>query len=132
MYAKPLDEVVSFRERYMDAQNEGDIDGCLECWSDEGVLMPPNEPSVVGKAALRHWYSEAFQHVSIEAKFEYEQAEEACGWIYARGTYSATITPKAGGDPIHDVGKVLEVIKRDDDGSWKCACHMWSSDKPLQ
>ena len=115
----------------MVAQNAGDIDGCLSCWSDEGVLMPPNEPSVIGKEALRTWYREAFDQVSIEAKFEYEQAEEAGGWIFARGNYSATITPKAGGDPVYDKGKVLEVIKRGDDGSWKCACHMWSSDNPL-
>ncbi len=131
MCAKLLDEVVKFRGQYMVAQNAEDVEGCVSFWLDEGALMPPNEPSVVGKEALRAYYNEAFRHVSLEAKFEYQHAENAGGWMFARGSYTAKIAPKAGGDPIFDQGKVLEILKRGDDGSWKCACHMWSSDNPL-
>jgi ketosteroid isomerase-like protein len=51
------------------------------------------------------------------------------GLAYAVGEYRATLTPKkAGAKPLPtDVGKYLEVLKRQPDGSWKIVYDMWSS-----
>ncbi len=130
MCAQPTDEIKNLRKQYMVAQDAGDVDGCVSFWSDDGVLMPPNEPSVTGKEALRAWYQDAFNQFGFQFSIEYQQVEEAGDWAFARGRYSGSIIPKTGGDPIQDTGKLLEVLRRQPDGSWKWACHMWSSDNP--
>src|SRR5256885_1963379 len=39
--------------RYMSSLNSGDIDRWMSLWADSGVQMPPNEPPVIGKCAMR-------------------------------------------------------------------------------
>ena len=36
----------------------------------------------------------------------------------------------AKGKPIRDTGKILEIWKKQADGSWKCAVDTWNSDLP--
>lgn len=129
MCAEFMDGIKSLRSQYMAAQDAGDPDGCVSFWSEDGVLMPPNAPSVSGRQALRAWYEEAFKQFEFKFTIEYEQAEETGDWAFARGRYSGSIIPRAGGEAIQDRGKILEVLKRQADGTWKMASHMWSSDK---
>ena len=53
---------------------------------------------------------------------------------YAVGIYRATLTPKKpGAKPLPtEVGKYLEVLKKQSDGSWKIVYDMWSPDAPLK
>jgi len=50
----------------------------------------------------------------------------------AIGTYKMALTPKkAGAKPLPtEEGKYLEVLKRQEDGSWKIIYDMWSPDAP--
>lgn len=123
--------IKNLRAKYMVAQDAGDVEGCVSYWSDDGVLMPPNEPSVAGKEALLSWYQTAFEHVKIEFKVSFEQIEVAGDWAFVRGGYEGSIIPKPEGEPIPDKGKYLEILKKQPDGSWKWACHTWSSDNPV-
>ena len=119
------------RAQYMVSQDAGDAEGCVSYWSNDGVLMPPNEPSVVGKEALLSWYQNTFDHVKLDFTISYEQIEVAGDWGFARGQYEGTIIPKPEGEPIPDKGKLLEILRRQPDSSWKWACHMYSSDNTL-
>jgi len=130
MCALISDEITKLRKQYMVAQDAGDVDGCLSFWVEDGVLMPPGEPSVSGKEALRSWYQEAFTNLEMQFTIEYQQIEETGTMAFGRGIYSGSIVLKSGGDLIQDTGKLLEVWKRQPDGSLKVACHMWNSDNP--
>ena len=50
----------------------------------------------------------------------------------ATGTYTMTLTPKkAGAKPLPtEDGKYLEVLKRQDDGSWRLVYDMWNFNAP--
>jgi len=124
--------IKNLREQYMVSQDAGDAEGCVSHWIDDGVLMPPNEPSVVGKEALFPWYQSAFEHVKLDFTISYEQIDVAGDWGFARGKYKGYIIPKPEGEPIPDKGKLLEILKRQPDGSWKFACHMYSSNNPIE
>jgi uncharacterized protein (TIGR02246 family) len=124
--------IKNLREQYMVSQDAGDAEGCVSYWDEEGVLMSPNEPSVVGKEALLSWYQTAFEHIQVDFSISYEQIEVADDWGFARGKYEGFIIPKPNGEPIPDKGKLLDILKRQPDGSWKFACHIYSSDNPLE
>jgi len=51
-------------------------------------------------------------------------------WAFERGTYTITLTPKTGGDPIRDVGKYITLYQRQADGSWRMARDIWNSNNP--
>ena len=48
---------------------------------------------------------------------------------YLSGTYEVTMSD-AGGKPVSDHGKYLEVWEKQADGKWKCGADGWSSDLP--
>lgn len=123
------DQIRHLRESYMRCQQAGDAEGCVRHWDADGVLLPPNQPSVKGADALLSWYRAAFKEFSLDSHLSYDEIQVNCDWSFASGTVSGTVTRKAGGDPIEDSGKFLEIHRRQPDGSWKFARHMWSSDK---
>ncbi len=49
---------------------------------------------------------------------------------YAVGTYSEEISI-GGADPVEDKGKILGIMKKQPDSSWKIALWSWNSDLPL-
>ena len=123
--------MIVYRQQYMLAQNALNVEGCLSYWSDDCVLLPPNEPAVIGKEALRSWYRNAFDdQFKSENTITFDEIEIMDGWSFARGSYIGALIPKAGGEPIQVNGKYLEIHQQQPDGSWKFARHMWSSDNP--
>jgi ketosteroid isomerase-like protein len=48
---------------------------------------------------------------------------------YLYGTYQMT-TNGPDGKPMTDNGKMLEIWKKEADGSWKCALDTWNTDLP--
>ena len=51
-------------------------------------------------------------------------------FAFVRGDFSATLTPKAGGEPTLDTGKWMGLWQRQADGSWKIAADIFNSDLP--
>jgi ketosteroid isomerase-like protein len=51
-------------------------------------------------------------------------------WTFARGMYSATLVPKAGGAQIPIDGKFLTILARQPDGSWKIWRDIFNSNQP--
>ena len=52
-------------------------------------------------------------------------------WAFEWGTYSGTVKPVGGGEALRTTGKVIRVLKKDSDGSWKIARAMYDSDNDL-
>lgn len=122
-------EILQLRESYMRFQEAGDADGCVSYWDEDGTILPPGEPAVQGKKALRNWYQNVFDQVTLNNDLRYGDIEVYGDWSFATGTYSGTTTLRGSGDVIEDSGKFLEIHKRQPDGSWKFYRHMWSSDQ---
>ena len=115
-------------ETDMKMTNAKDWKGDLALYSEDAILLPPNQAAVQGKAAIQAW-DEAFPPFS---NFQEQSLEiEGQGDLaYDRGTYSMTVTP-AGAAPIEDHGKYLTIWRKQADGSWKISRVMFNSDLPL-
>jgi ketosteroid isomerase-like protein len=97
---------------------------------DDGVLYPPNQPAVKGRAAIQAWLAN-FPPIT-EFKLANVKIEGRGDLAYVLGTFTITIAPPGAPGPIKDVGKFVEVRKRQADGRWLVAVDMFSSDLPLE
>jgi uncharacterized protein (TIGR02246 family) len=98
-------------------------------FAEDGVLNPPNEPSVKGRAAIQAWLAKFPPMTAF--KLENVKIEGRNDLAYVLGTYTLTITPPGAPAPITDSGKFVEIRRRQSDGRWLVAVDMFSSDLPL-
>lgn len=94
-----------------------------------GVFMPPNEPAVEGRAAIRAWLA-AFPPMS-DFKTQIVEIDGIGDLAYVRGTYSLTIAAAGRTPAMSDHGKYLEIRRRQSDGRWLTTLDMFNSDVPL-
>ncbi len=109
------------------AASSGDGQAIAALYASDAILLPPGAPMVKGEAAKKYWveFTSGFAG-PIELN---TMAVEGGGDVAtAIGTYTMSLTPKkAGAKPLPaEEGKYLEVLKRQDDGSWKIVYDMWS------
>jgi len=93
--------------------------------------MPPDKPAAVGKEAIQASLQSQLDQVTFEVAISQEEAAGADDWAFSRGTYTIKVTPKAGGKAIENSGKYLNILRRQSDGSWKIARHIWNTDTPI-
>lgn len=117
-------------DAYVTAINSNNIDAILDMLTEDVVFMPPNEPSLVGKAAVRPWgegYLKAFTIHWDKTSLEFVVAGD---WAYERYAYKSSDTPRDGSAPVTDTGKGINIYRRGADGKWRIARDAWNSDLP--
>src|SRR5262245_44669826 len=105
----------------------------LAYYTDDAILLPPNEPLATGKESVRKVITDLYAIPGMSVKWQPVRVEVSkSGDIgYSQGTYELTMNDPAG-KPIMDHGKYVEVWKKQPDGKWKCAVDTFNSDVPMQ
>ncbi len=111
--------IIDFENQYRSSQNADDVDRFMSLWTEDGILMPPNGPPVIGKDQIRVRSIGLFDQFSFDLDGSAAEVEVAGGWAFTRGTYTITVTPKEGGQPVFIDGKYINILERQPDGSWK-------------
>ena len=105
-----------------------DFAALAQLYTQDAVIMPPHQPAVRGRAAFETWIT-SFPRVS-RFTLNNEEIDGRADVAYVRGSFTMTIHPEGAPGPIEDVGKYLEIRKRQPDGSWLLAADIFNSDKP--
>jgi uncharacterized protein (TIGR02246 family) len=109
----------------------GDAEALLDLYDDDPVLMPQNQPPVIGKNAIRPLYQAVLEEFNVAGGGDMLEVE-ACGeWGYFWSSYTLTATPKAGGDQLEDSGNSIFIVRRQPDGSWKISRLIANSDQSV-
>jgi ketosteroid isomerase-like protein len=107
-----------------------DLAGVLSFYADDATVLPPNEAMITTKQAIHdEWAALLMSGVDLSWKAEKVESASSGDFVYETGTYALQVKD-ANGNPITDKGKVLQVWKKQADGSWKAVADMWSSDLP--
>ena len=125
-----IKEVLS---QYAVACNTGDFDLWISLWADDGVQIPPDTLTRVGKEQIRKGMKPAFDQMNLDiAITSIEDAAVYGGMGLTRCKYTLDITPKTGGEKIHAMrdGKALTLYERQSDGSWKIVYDCFNSNVP--
>ena len=88
-------------------------------WTDDFVLLPAAGPIMRG----RHAIAEAFRGVESPEILEYvldiQEVKVLGDHAFQWGTYHYSMRPRTGGEPIRTAGKLMRILQRQSDGSWK-------------
>jgi uncharacterized protein (TIGR02246 family) len=103
------------------------LDGAAmaEYFTEDAVWLPPGAPALEGRAAIvafltaDEFLSSSYDPVTVEGRADL---------AYVRGTY--TLKGTMAGQTFDDVGKYVEICKKQPDGSWLVSVLIWNSDPP--
>ena len=107
------------------------VDAWVAFYSDDAVVLPPNDKAATGKDSIRKTVGDllALPGLSVSWKAAKVEVARSGDIAYIQGTYELGMNgPK--GKPMSDHGKYVEVWKKQTDGNWKCAVDTWNSDLP--
>ncbi len=102
-----------------------DWNGVTTLFADDAVVMPPNQPAVVGRAAILEWAS-AYDTPVFNLRPDIMRGRD--GLAYNRGLYvvwSSATRPR----PVVVAGSFVLVLEKQRDDSWLFVEGMWTSEK---
>ena len=117
-------DVESIKKLYAAAEaaiKAGDWESFMALQDDDAVLLWPNEDPLLGKEVIYSWYRE-----HIFDRFDYlkvaylpQEVEVAGQWAFAWATSKGLVRSKSDGETAKFASKLLEILRRQPDGSWK-------------
>jgi uncharacterized protein (TIGR02246 family) len=116
-------------DRFLKAMRSGDSSGVAATYTEDGMLLPPNQSVVKGRDAIRHYLAQFPKITSFNATLD--EIDGRGNLAYTRGTYNVTTAPAAGQKtPGKDSGKFIEIRRKEPDGSWLILRDFWNSNQP--
>lgn len=111
---------------FIAAQNDSAIG---ELYADNGVLMPPNQPRIEGKAGIRQFFAGMWViKPTMILSTDRVVASDAGDVAVEEGTFKLSYAG-ADGKPIDDTGKYIVIWKKTDAG-WKVVRDIFNTDLP--
>ena len=105
-----------------------DWDALTAEYTADGWKLPPNQPAVQGRAAIR----QLFEKLPSITSFDWRiiDLDGRADLAFVRGAYSITYALPGAPGLVSDSGKELVILRKQSDGSWLRLGDMWSSDLP--
>ncbi|HEV7621426.1 MAG TPA: SgcJ/EcaC family oxidoreductase, partial [Flavisolibacter sp.] len=113
---------------YQDALNTSDVSKVLPLYTEDGVFMPANAPTVKGQEYLKGSYEFIFKTIQLHIEFLIEE-------IVVNGDYAYAVTNSKGTTLIHANGQTIPEESREffilqkHNGQWKIALYMFNKAK---
>jgi uncharacterized protein (TIGR02246 family) len=111
------------------AFNEGDATTIANAFTEDGILMPPGTRSLSGREAVRKYYQDIFDQYKTFLESGYEEVKVSGDIGYGVGFAKVKLVPHSGGDTLVSTAKYLNILQRQDDGSWLTTHDMWNANE---
>lgn len=104
-----------------------DVEKIVSYWSEDALVMPPGQPALEGKAAIRTFVAESLKIPGFRIHWVSEKVLfSPDGQVaYMRATNETTV-PGPDGKPMTLRGRGITVWRREPDGQWRCTVDIWN------
>ena len=111
------------------AFNEGDANVIAMAFVDDGQLMAPATKSTTGREAVRAYYQGIFDQYKTFLESGYEDVKVSGDIAYGVGYAKVKLVPHGGGDTLFSTAKYINILKRQEDGSWLTTHDIWNGNE---
>lgn len=110
--------------------NSGNAEALVSAfYAEDANVLPPHAPIVMGRKAIRDFWSGMISAGLKLSVLEAKRMEESGCLAYASGVYELSVSPPGKGT-VSDKGKYVVVYRRQEDGSWKAVADIFNSCLP--
>ena len=114
----------------------GDIDSVAAIFAEDAWQMPPNNPPLVGRQAIRNFWRQAVQWGKWEFTLDAQRVDVSGPMAVERGKYVLRFTAGPGAPPgmasSEDRGNYLVHWRHEADGQWRVVGDAPVSELPLR
>ncbi len=119
-----ITEVSAARAKAFNAMNATEI---AKYFTVDGTLMAPGKEVSIGRRAVEDYYRGIFDEFDVVLESFYVEVEVSGDLAYGRGEAKVYATSRIDGLESISKSKYLNILKRQDDGSWKTTHDIWNS-----
>ncbi len=116
---------------YEDALNARSADQAVALYTDDAVMMPPYNQSVVGKAQVRKAYEAGTKTRAMNLKFTVDEVVQMSPeWAFARTKSAGSSKVISTGATNAEANQELFILHKSDGRAWKIARYSFSNTNP--
>lgn len=108
----------------------GDKAMMMSQWTDDFVLLPPAGPILRGRSVIAETFRGVEDPEILEYVLDIQEVKVLGDHAFQWGTYHYTVRPRDGGETIRTSGKLMRILQRQADASWKIYRGMSTVDAP--
>jgi uncharacterized protein (TIGR02246 family) len=117
------------RAKWENAHNSGNAKEVAALYSEDAVLLVPNEEQVKGRSAIENLINSQIQEFGLsDLRITTDETQEMGDALYQSGTYTMKAKGPKGTMPVS--GDWVTLLKKDADGNWRISRHIWNEDAP--
>jgi uncharacterized protein (TIGR02246 family) len=99
-------------------------------WTDDFVLLPSDGPIMRGRSVIADAFRGAESPQILDYVLDIQEVRVLGDHAFQWGTYHYSMRPRSGGGTIHTSGKLMRILQRQPDGSWKIHRGIATADPP--
>jgi ketosteroid isomerase-like protein len=123
----------ALNQRHIDAVLSSDMEAVISMWSDDFTVLPPAGPILRGRLLNADIVQKGTAQIQAFEALEYiedfEEIKVGGDYAFEWGTYRGSSRPRSGGDLVTYAGKLIRILQRQPDGSWKMYRTMTTTDR---
>jgi uncharacterized protein (TIGR02246 family) len=124
-----------FNHRFVEACRKMENAGTIELWAADGVDLLPGLDPMVGKSAIAKWLNGLTEQTKgakvLQCDVDWQKIEISGDVAYEWGINTQTVSIPSQAEPFTNKGKIILILRRQTDGSWKLSLESWNnSPKP--
>jgi uncharacterized protein (TIGR02246 family) len=120
-----LAAIRELHEKDIKASKARDFETLLSLWTEDGVLLEPGKKPTSGIEAIQNYMEEQKEmskaYVIKKYEHQWEEIKVVGDWAFEWGYFDAAAEMIGSGATIEQRGKLLRVLQKQNDGSWKVA-----------
>ena len=110
-------EVINQRDMQYALANDAAM--MMSQWTEDIVLLPPAGPIMHGRSVIAEASQGQLSLEILEYVLDIQEVKVLGDHAFQWGTYLYTVRPREGGETVRTSGKLMRILQRQADRSWK-------------